>query len=176
MSVQIAGYPLPQRPELALEAELARLRKRAMRLCSSAHGGPALVTDKDLLQVLHRLIELEARAAEQAAEVEWQRADSTGEAASAIRIPAGRDDESREARELAASQARRQIRRLKQQSNLHIVSAQAWELRSEQLRNAGGKLAAEPAPVSAPVVEVPRGPMAAALDSINREMVGGEQR
>jgi hypothetical protein len=124
-----------------------------------------------LLQVLHRLIELEARAAEQAAEVEWQRADATGEAASAVRIPVLPDNaETREARELAASQLRRKIRRLKQQSSLHIVCAQNWELRSEQLRNAAAKLSV---PVSVPVVEVQHGPMAAALAEINATMAGG---
>jgi hypothetical protein len=165
----MAGYPLPQRPELPLEAELARLRKRAMRLCSDAHG-PALITDKDLLQTLNRLIVLEVRAAADAAELEWVRADACSEAAGSTRMPTESDVPSREARELAASQLRRQIRRLKQQSSLHVVCAQNWELRAEQLRQAAGKLGV---PVAAPVVEAPRSPMLDAIAEVNASMAGG---
>jgi hypothetical protein len=169
-NVQLSGYPLPRKPERPIEAELERLRNRTIRLEKAELG--ALAGARDALGVLANLIQAEARAAEDAAELEWTRADRTAEGAAAIKavVP---DGASTEVRQAAASQARRRILALRKQSGAHNAAAQSWETRSAELRAAAFKLAAK---LSAPVAarpSAPRGPMLDAIAEINASMAGG---
>jgi len=160
-------FPQPQKPQEPIEHLLDQLRTRAQRL-ARAELGP-MISDSGVLGILAALIAGEIRGSTANAEREWQLADRTHDAAAAIQV-AVPENASAEARQAAASQARRHVRGLEQQSGKHSQAAMAWESRADVLSASLSKLAA---PVSAPVVEVPRGPMAAALDSINREMVPG---
>jgi hypothetical protein len=168
MADVIAGFPLPERPDRPIEAELEQLRRQALRI-EKARLGPALAAARDALAVLSKLIHDAASAAAVAAEVEWERSDLTDMGAAAIKVPDGLTGEARMA---AASQAKRRIHVLRKQAAAHSAAAQNWEVRAAELRAAASKLAAEPAPVAARP-SAPRGPMLDAIAEINASMAGG---